>query len=88
MMDYQAMNPWAPENILEEVSIYTTHEQMVAYMKSKRKRNACLVERTSLFVAMSPQTLMVLFVISTPHSLKGSFFVYHCATLKRNFSHR
>jgi len=35
MMDYQALYPWAPQNLLEEVSIYTSHEQIVAFRKSE-----------------------------------------------------
>jgi len=29
------MYPWAPKNLLEETSIYTSHEQIVIYMKRK-----------------------------------------------------
>jgi len=42
----------------------------------------------SMSVAMSPQTLMVLFVIFIPQSSKGFSFVYPCSILKKNFSQR
>jgi len=34
-MDYKALYPWAPQNLLEEVSIYTSREMIVALRKSK-----------------------------------------------------
>jgi len=41
-MDYQTMYSWAPENLIEETSIYTSHEQVVIYMKSKRPKKCIL----------------------------------------------
>jgi len=35
MIDYQAMHPWASENLLEETSIYTTRDQIGALRKEK-----------------------------------------------------
>jgi len=43
LMDYQAMYPWAPENLLEETSIYTSHEQIMIYMKANAPRSVFLV---------------------------------------------
>jgi len=36
------MYPWAPENLLEETSIYTSSEQIVLYMKSERPKKCIL----------------------------------------------
>ena len=33
--DYKALYPWAPHNLLEEVSIYISREQIVAFRKSE-----------------------------------------------------
>ena len=32
------MYPWAQKNLLEETSIYTSHEQIVIYMKNERPK--------------------------------------------------
>jgi len=42
VMDYRTMYPWAPENLLEETSIYTSSEQIVLYMKSERPKKCIL----------------------------------------------
>ena len=34
-MDYKALYPWAPQNLLEEFSIYTSREKIVALRKSE-----------------------------------------------------
>jgi len=36
--DYQTLYPWAPYNLSEEVSTYTSHEQIVAFMKSNLQK--------------------------------------------------
>ena len=38
------MYHWALENLLEETSIYTSHEQIVTYMKSERPKK-CIFGR-------------------------------------------
>ena len=43
-MDYRTMYPWALENLLEETSIYTSHEEIVFYMKSERPKK-CIFGR-------------------------------------------
>jgi len=34
-MDYETLYPWAPQNLLEETSDYTSHEHIVTLRKSK-----------------------------------------------------
>ena len=42
VMDYRNMYPWAPENLLEETSVYTSSEKIVLYMKSERPKKCIL----------------------------------------------
>jgi len=44
MMDYRTMYPWAPDNLLEETSMYTSYEQIVLYKKRKRPKK-CIIGR-------------------------------------------
>jgi len=42
-MDYRTRYPWAPDNLLEETSMYTSSKQIVLDMKSERPKNVFLV---------------------------------------------
>ena len=53
-MDYWTMYPWAPENLLEETSIYTTSEQIMLYMKSERPKKCILGRENSKGLKLVP----------------------------------
>ena len=86
-MDYKVLYPWAPENILEKISKYTSHKQIRAFMKSERQ-NKChfgkenvralriILCREDESVVTSPRILRVPFAIFMPLCLNRFFFVY------------
>jgi len=44
-MDYKTLYLWAPSNLLEETSKFTTREKMVLYRKSEHRKKRCLFGR-------------------------------------------
>ena len=50
-MDYQAMYPWAPENLLKETSIYTSSEQIVITWKANAPNSVSWVGKTILVLS-------------------------------------
>jgi len=45
MMDYKTLYLWAPSNLLEETSEFTTREKIVLYRKSEHPKKKCLFGR-------------------------------------------
>jgi len=55
MMDYKTLYPWAPSNLLEETSEFTTHAKIVLYRKSEHPKKKCLFGREDdKFVKVAP----------------------------------
>jgi len=45
MMDYKTLYPWAPSNLLDETSKFTTCEKIMLYRKSEHPKKKCLFGR-------------------------------------------
>ena len=82
-MDYKALYPWAPPNLLDETSLYTSHELIVILRKSgyhfgkkDDRLNIVPVERMSQYVAMNPWILRVHFFSSMQPFSKKLFCAF------------
>jgi len=96
MIDYQTMYPWALENLLDETSIYTSHEEIAIYMKSKRLKKCIFGRENDRGLKLVPcrEDEPVYcdessnpdghFSIFIPLFLRKFSFVYPCITLKKN----
>ena len=83
MMDYHAMYPWAPENLLEEVLIYTSHEQIVTYMKSEHPKKCTFGREHDRALKLVPCRKDKLVCCDESSDPDGSFCYFYAILFKK-----
>ena len=82
--DYKSLYPWAPTNLLEETSKFTTHESIVLYRKSESCHKSRIFEREhDKFVRVVPCKADEPVCCDESSDSEGPFFFIYSTIFKK-----
>jgi len=82
-MDYRTTYSWSPENLLEETSIYTSHEQIMIYMKSERPKKCIFGRENDRDLKLMPCRANEPVCCDESSDPDGPFFYFYTTIFKK-----
>jgi len=82
-MDYQALYPWAPQSLLEEVSTNTSRDQIVALRKEKCQHKYRFGRESDIALRIIPCREDELVCCDESLDLEGSSLLFLCHCLEK-----
>jgi len=86
-MDHRTLYPWASDNLLGETSIYTSHEQIVFYMKSERPKKCIFGRENDRGLKLVPCREDEPICCDESSDPDGPFFYFYTTVFKKVLLH-